>query len=280
MTIQDKINFDQVTEAIEYLQTFKPQLTFNYSVEEPQISSDQLEQLFNEWAGTTPTKFLQYISGTHIKKMLKNEDASLFETTFDNDSLQPIRSHNLFVKIEGMTSEEYANDGENLNINYSFAESPFGNMLVASTSKGICHLAFADDEMIALKSLTHRFQKAIYKPISDLIQRNALRIFSHDWKNPEQIKLHLKGTDFQLKVWETLLKIPLGKITTYRNIARYLQKPTASRAVGTAIGDNPVAFIVPCHRVIQSTGAFGGYHWRGIRKTAIIGWEAAQINAE
>jgi AraC family transcriptional regulator of adaptative response/methylated-DNA-[protein]-cysteine methyltransferase len=183
--------------------------------------------------------------------------------------------HDLFINIEGMTPGEYKKGGENLSINYSFAESPFGNILVASTAKGICHIAFADDEKKALEALQKTFPNADYKQMVDLAQQNVLYIFTHDWSKLNQIKLHLKGTEFQLKVWETLLKIPMGQLTTYGNIAKQIQQPNASRAVGTAIGDNPVAFLIPCHRVIQSSGVFGQYHWGSTRKTAIIGWEAA-----
>ena len=178
----------------------------------------------------------------------------------------------------GMTPGEYKYGGENLSINYSFAESPFGNILVASTPKGICHMAFADNQDEALQILKDKFPNAVYSQMVDLMQQNVLYIFTHDWTKLGQIKLHLKGTEFQLKVWETLLKIPMGQLTTYGNIARQILVPKASRAVGTAIGDNPVAFLIPCHRIIQSTGVFGGYHWGTIRKTAIIGWEAAHVN--
>jgi AraC family transcriptional regulator of adaptative response/methylated-DNA-[protein]-cysteine methyltransferase len=190
------------------------------------------------------------------------------------------RLHDLFINIEGMTPGEYKNGGENLSINYSFAESPFGNMLVASTSKGICHMAFADDEQEALAMLKKNFPNAHYRQMVDLIQQNALYIFSKDWKNLDKIKLHLKGTTFQLKVWEALLKIPMGKLSTYGNIAGKLHHPRAHRAVGSAVGNNPVAFLIPCHRVIQSSGAFGQYHWGSNRKTAMIGWEAAKFSAD
>ena len=186
------------------------------------------------------------------------------------------RLHDLFIQIEGMTPGEYKNGGENLAINYSFAESPFGNILVASTPKGICHMAFADDHQAALEELKLQFPNARYAQITDIIQQNALFIFTQDWKKLQEIRLHLQGTPFQLKVWETLLKIPLGKLSTYGSIAKNIESPKASRAVGSAIGDNPVAFLIPCHRVIQSTGAFGEYHWGSTRKTAMIGWEAAQ----
>ena len=207
--------------------------------------------------------------------MLKENQATLFETAFETGLSGTGRLHDLFINIEGMTPGEYKNGGENLSINYSFAESPFGNILVASTPKGICHIAFADDEKKALEILQKTFPNADYKQMVDLVQQNVLYIFTHDWSKLNQVKLHLKGTEFQLKVWETLLKIPMGQLTTYGNIAKQLQQPNAARAVGTAIGDNPVAFLIPCHRVIQSTGVFGQYHWGGTRKTAMIGWEAA-----
>ncbi len=177
-----------------------------------------------------------------------------------------------------MTPGEFKNEGENLMINYHFSQSPFGKIIVASTSRGICYLAFEDDEKRAFDSLKHKFPKAQFKKATDQFQQNALTIFNNDWQNLQTVKLHLKGTDFQLKVWETLLKIPCGKLTTYGKIANQIQKPKASRAVGTAIGANPVAYLIPCHRVIQSSGIFGGYHWGTTRKAAIIGWEAAKIN--
>ena len=135
--------------------------------------------------------------------------------------------------------------------------------MVASTSKGICYMAFADDNQQAYIDLQGQFPNADFKQITDLIQQNALYIFTHDWSKIDHIKLHLKGTDFQLKVWETLLKIPKGQLTTYGDIAEKINNPKASRAVGTAIGSNPVAYLIPCHRVIQYTGALGGSMWIG-----------------
>jgi AraC family transcriptional regulator of adaptative response/methylated-DNA-[protein]-cysteine methyltransferase len=211
--------------------------------------------------------------------MLKRDNATLFDAAFETGLSGTGRLHDLFVNIEGMTPGEYKNGGENLSINYSFAESPFGNILVASTPKGICYMAFADDEQKALNALRQTFPNAAYRQMVDLAQQNVLYIFTHDWSKLHQIKLHLKGTAFQLKVWETLLKIPMGRLSTYGNIARQINVPNASRAVGTAVGYNPIAFLIPCHRVIQSTGVFGQYHWGSIRKTAMIGWEAAQADA-
>lgn len=278
MKAQEEINFNRIAEAISYIKAnFKAQPGLEEIAEQVNLSPFHFQRLFSEWAGTTPKRFLQYISIGYAKEMLK-ENQSLFDTALETGLSGTSRLHDLFVNIEGMTPGEYKNGGENLHINYSFAESPFGNIIVASTLKGICHIAFYDDESIALANLQRSFPAASYQQILDKEQQNALYIFSHDWSKLHQIKLHLKGTDFQLKVWEALLKIPMGKLATYGNIAKQLQNPNASRAVGSAIGDNPVAFLIPCHRVIQSSGALGGYHWGVNRKTAIIGWEAAKTN--
>ncbi len=174
--------------------------------------------------------------------MLKEKGATLFETTIETGLSGTGRLHDLFINIEGMTPGEYRNGGENLSINYSFAESPFGNILVASTPKGICHMAFADDEKEALQALQEKLPNASYRQMVDLTQQNVLYIFTHDWSKLNQIKLHLRGTEFQLKVWKTLLKIPMGQLTTYGSIAKQIRTPNGSRAVGTAIGDNPAAF--------------------------------------
>ncbi len=278
MKAQEKSNFNRIEEAIGYISNhFKTQPGLDEVAEKIHLSPFHFQRLFTDWAGVSPKKFLQYISLEHAKHLLKNQQATLFEAAFETGLSGTGRLHDLFVSIEGMTPGEYKNGGENLSINYSFAETPFGNILVASTDKGICHMAFADNEESALQTLQNNFPNAKYKQVVDLIQQNALYIFTHDWGNLGKIKLHLKGTAFQLKVWETLLKIPMGNLSTYGNIAARIESPNAARAVGSAIGDNPVAFLIPCHRVIQSSGAFGQYHWGSNRKTAMIGWEAARV---
>jgi len=277
MKVQEEINFNRITEAIHYIQAnFKNQPGLEEVAEKVNLSPFHFQRLFSEWAGTSPKRFLQYISLGYAKQLLK-ENQSLFDTAMETGLSGTGRLHDLFINIEGMTPGDYKNGGENLHINYSFTESPFGNVIVASTPKGICHLAFYEDEGAAIRNLQTQFPAANYKQIMDSAQQNALFIFNHDWNKIQQIKLHLRGTDFQLKVWESLLKIPMGKLSTYGTIAKNVEKPNASRAVGTAIGDNPVAFLIPCHRVIQGSGALGGYHWGVVRKTAMIGWEAAKI---
>jgi len=280
MNEQEYINYNRIAEAINYIQqNFTEQPTLDEIAKKVHLSPYHFQRLFTEWAGVSPKKFLQYISLQHAKQILNNTQSTLFDTAYQTGLSGTGRLHDLFVKIEGMTPGEYKNKGENLSINYSYEESLFGKILVASTNKGICYMGFSDEKNIAFSELEKRFPKANFIQQTDEIQQNALLIYTQDWSKINQIKLHLKGTDFQLKVWEALLKIPMGNLATYGNIAKEIQKPKASRAVGTAIGSNPIAYLIPCHRVIQSTGIFGGYMWGTIRKTAIIGWEASKINA-
>jgi AraC family transcriptional regulator of adaptative response/methylated-DNA-[protein]-cysteine methyltransferase len=183
-----------------------------------------------------------------------------------------------------MTPGEYKNGGESLVITYQFTKSTFGEILIASTPKGICHLAFTESKTEALEKLRTEFPKAQYKQMNNAIIQKALSLFQNlpeqiESKNLEVIKLHLKGSEFQLKVWQALLTIPQGELSTYGNLAQKISNPKASRAVGTAIGSNPIAYLIPCHRVIQSSGKTGGYRWNPIRKKAMLAWEAA-INSE
>lgn len=281
METQATLNYARIAKAIDYIrQNFRQQPNLDEVAEKVHLSPSHFQRLFTEWAGTSPKRFLQYISVEYAKQLLSDRQATLFDTAFETGLSSTSRLHDLFVSIEGMTPAEYRNGGKELTINYSFAESTFGNLIVASTAKGICYMAFEDDDIKGLQDLYSRFPNALFQRKLDLMQQNALFIFQNDWSRLSEIKLHLKGTDFQLKVWESLLKIPMGRLSTYGSIAESIGSPAASRAVGTAIGSNPVAFLIPCHRVIQSSGIFGGYMWGPTRKAAIIGWEAAQMDRE
>ncbi len=281
MADQENTNYYRIAQAIAYIEKyFKERPLLDDIAAEIGLSPFHFQRLFTEWAGVSPKKFMQYLSIEYAKNLLKNEQATLLDTAYKTGLSSTGRLHDLFVSIEGMTPGEFKNGGEKLTINYCFAESPFGKMIVASTEKGICHMFFNDNEEQALSDLKQRFPNAQYHQLHDKFQQDALFIFQKDWKQLDQIKLHLRGTEFQLKVWETLLKIPMGKLTTYGSIAEQIARPTASRAVGTAIGCNPVAFLIPCHRVIQSSGKIGGYMWGNIRKSAMIGWEASIIDKQ
>ena len=263
MIAQDQTNYSRIAEAIGYIKdNFKTQPGLGEVAEKVSLSPFHFQRLFTDWAGVSPKKFLQYLTVEYAKKMLKDNQASLFDTAIETGLSGTGRLHDLFINIEGMTPGEYKNGGESLSINYSFAESPFGNILVASTSKGICHMAFADDQKEALRILQTKFPNASYQQVVDLLQQNVLYIFTHDWTKLGQIKLHLKGTAFQLKVWETLLKIPLGQLTNDNSLIR---------------SENVIAFCQSGKRSLQAakilSGIFGGekkvYSLRG----GIVEWK-------
>jgi len=274
---QKSLDYYRTAEAIEFIkQNFKSQPNLDQIAEAVNLSPFHFQKLFTDWAGVSPKKFLQFISVPYAKEVLKDKSVNLFDATCQTGLSGTGRLHDLFVKIEAMTPGEFKNGGINLKIAYHFYETVFGKIISANTEKGICFMAFADDEQIALGNLRTHFPNADLINEQNETQQQALAIFSKDWGDIKQIKLHLKGTPFQLKVWETLLKIPKGNLTSYGEVAKNMETPKASRAVGTAIGANPIAFLIPCHRVIQTTGNFGGYRWGNTRKTAIIGWEAAE----
>jgi AraC family transcriptional regulator of adaptative response/methylated-DNA-[protein]-cysteine methyltransferase len=277
MTMQDHTNYQRIAQAIEYVQVhFKEQPSLDAVAKEIGLSPFHFQRLFTDWAGVSPKKFLQYLTIDYAKALLRDDQTTLLDTAHKTGLSGTSRLHDLFININRMTPGEFKNGGENLKINYCLAESPFGNILVASTEKGVCEMFFEEDEEQGLSNLKQHFPNAHFRQTDDPFQRRALSIFQDDWQQLDQIKLHLKGTDFQLKVWEALLSIPEGKLSTYKDVSQHIGNPKSSRAVGTAIGSNPVAFLIPCHRVIQANGNSGGYRWGTTRKSAIIGWEASK----
>jgi AraC family transcriptional regulator of adaptative response/methylated-DNA-[protein]-cysteine methyltransferase len=273
-------DFERITKAIHFIKdNFKQQPGLEEVAAHIHLSPFHFQRLFKEWAGVSPKKFLQYISVEYSKQLL-DKKLSLAEVSVETGLSGTGRLHDLFITIEGMTPGEYKNEGEHLAINYSHAETVFGDVLIASTPKGICHLSFIETIADGIKELKNSFQQARFIQKTDRLQQNALKIFNSDWTDLPGIKLHLKGTEFQLKVWQALLQIPSGHADTYSGIAGKIRLPKAPRAVGTAIGNNPVAFLIPCHRVIRSTGVTGEYRWNSDRKTAMLGWEAAQLLGE
>ncbi len=278
LATDNKYYYNKISEAIAFIENnFKKQPSLDKIAEHIHISPYHFQRLFKEWVGISPKKYLKYISSNYAKSLLKKTEANLLDAAHETGLSGTGRLHDLFITLEGMTPGEYKNGGVNLTINYSFADSPFGEMMVASTNKGICHMAFSENNKDALDSLKAKFPKATYQRKVEKKQKDALFIFQNDWSKLNEIKLHLKGTEFQLKVWETLLSIPCGRLSTYGSIAKTIKHPKASRAVGAAIGNNPVAYLIPCHRVIKQSGNIGGYRWNPIRKKVIIGWELANL---
>ena len=247
--------------------------------EEIGMPFQQIDTALKEWSGVGLHEFVKLISLERIMKVLPNSSSTptLFDTVDEQNILKNVNPNVSFVEIEEMTIEDQKNGAESLSINYSYQTTIFGAVLIASTDKGVCYLAFYDKKEDAFNELSERFPTSNFIPQVDHIQKNALECFTKNGTPTFPIVLHLKGTEFQFSVWRQLLKIPQGALTTYGGVSEEIKKPKASRAVGTAIGSNPIAYIIPCHRVVQSTGGLGGYMWGETRKTALIGWEATQL---
>jgi AraC family transcriptional regulator, regulatory protein of adaptative response / methylated-DNA-[protein]-cysteine methyltransferase len=270
-------DYERISKAIYYLaENFKEQPELEKIAEHIGLSPFHFQKLFKDWAGVSPKKFLQYISVEHARKLL-SDDHSLAETSYQTGLSGTSRLHDLFITIEGMTPGEYKNGGQGLTISWEIYESPFGEMIIGSTAKGICSMSFSDNADAEISSLKNKFSSAHFQRTHHPHHSAALKVFSDDPNELSKIKLHLKGTPFQLRVWEALLKIPSGRLTTYAGLAEKTGNPKAARAVGSAVGDNPVAYLIPCHRVIRSSGIIGEYHWGSVRKTAIIGRESAKV---
>jgi len=280
MDVNNTYHYDKIAEALHFIQeNFKKQPSLDEIAESVHLSPFHFQRLFTEFVGTSPKNFLQYTTLNYAKSLL-NKQQTLFDTTFHSGLSSTSRLHDLFIKIEGMSPAEYQNGGRNLSISYSFSHTPFGSIIVASTAKGICHLMFHGSEEEGLQYLQTQFPNATFKEEANALHEKALVLFQENTTKQETLKLHLKGTDFQLKVWSALLKIPYGDVSTYGDLAKKIEQPNASRAVGTAIGSNPVAFLIPCHRVIRQSGELGGYMWGETRKRVILAYEQCHLTTE
>jgi len=240
-----------------------------------------LHHVFRRWAGLTPKAFLQAITLDNARRLLRSS-ASVLDAAYEVGLSGPGRLHDLFVTHEAMSPGEWKSGGEGLNVAYGFHPSPFGSALVMTTERGLAGLAFADpgEEDAALDDMRGRWAKARYAEDKERTGAIARRIFDPTlWRPERPLRVVLIGTDFEVRVWETLLGIPMGRATTYSNIAAKLGKPKAARAVGAAVGKNPVSFVVPCHRVMGKSGDLTGYHWGITRKRAMLGWEAGRVEA-
>ncbi|WP_105371542.1 methylated-DNA--[protein]-cysteine S-methyltransferase [Neorhizobium huautlense] len=240
-------------------------------------SPTQLQKVFTRWAGLSPKAFLQAVTLDHAKRLLGKEELPLLEASYELGLSGPGRLHDLFVTHEAMSPGEWKARGGGLTIRYGFHPSPFGIALVMATDRGLAGLAFADQngEKACLEDMTCRWPNAEYVEDREITAPYITRIFDRSkWSGDQPLKVVLIGSDFQVRVWQSLLKIPFGKAVTYSDVANDIGQPTASRAVGAAIGRNPISFVVPCHRALGKSGALTGYHWGLTRKRAILGWEA------
>jgi len=240
-----------------------------------------LQKLFTRWAGLSPKAFLQAVTLNHARRLL-DEDLPLLEASMEVGMSGPGRLHDLFVTHEAMSPGDYKTRGAGLTIRYGYHLSPFGVALVMVTDRGLAGLSFNDagSEREAFADMSGRWPNAVYVEDMSATAPYAARIFDPArWRAEEPLRVVLIGTDFQVRVWQALLKIPMHKAKTYSAIAGEIGAPKASRAVGAAIGANPVSFVVPCHRALGKSGALTGYHWGLTRKRAILGWEAGHVTA-
>jgi AraC family transcriptional regulator, regulatory protein of adaptative response / methylated-DNA-[protein]-cysteine methyltransferase len=245
------------------------------------VTTTELHHLFRRWAGLSPKAFLQAITLDHARKLLRSS-ASVLDAAYEVGLSGPGRLHDLFVTHEAMSPGEWKSGGGGLTIRYGFHPSPFGTALVMTTDRGLAGLAFADagENEAALHDMRSRWPRAAYLEDAESTAAVAGRIFDPKlWRPDRPLRIVLIGTDFEVRVWETLLGIPMGRAATYSEVARLLGRPRAARAVGAAVGRNPISFVVPCHRVLGRNGELCGYHWGLTRKRAILGWEAGRVEA-
>lgn len=274
----ETVNYRRIQEAIEYMaEHVHQQPDLETVASRVHLSAYHFQRLFTEWAGVSPKKFLQFLTLDFLKQKIA-DSPNLAELAETAGLSAPSRVHDLFVGIEGVSPGEFRQAGQGLQIRYGFHSTPFGVCFLAASARGICGLAFVEsaDDLSELGSFSKKWPFATLLPDPQYTQPFVERIFSPEKAVAGRLHVLVQGTPFQLKVWEALLRIPPGAVSTYEHLARAVGKPGAARAVGTAVGDNPVAYLIPCHRVIRKTGMLGEYHWGGGRKKAMVGWEMAR----
>jgi AraC family transcriptional regulator of adaptative response/methylated-DNA-[protein]-cysteine methyltransferase len=275
-------DYDVVRRAIGHIRGhWREQPEIEAIAEAAGVTPTELHHLFRRWAGLTPKAFLQALTLDGARQLLR-DSASVLDATYEVGLSGPGRLHDLFVTHEAMSPGEWKTGGEGLTIRFGFHPSPFGSALVMATERGLAGLAFADsgEEPAALADMKRRWPRATYVEDSARTAVVAKRIFDPtQWQESQPLRVVLIGTDWEVRVWEALMQIPMGRLVTYSDIAGKVRSPAAARAVGAAVGKNPVSFVVPCHRVVGKSGELTGYHWGITRKRAMLGWEAGQVGA-
>lgn len=276
-------DYEIVRRAVEYVNLrFRDQPEVEEIARASGVNPRALTELFRRWCGLTPKDFLQAVTIDAARRVLSESD-NVLDAAYEVGLSGPGRLHDLFVVHESMSPGEWKTGGAGLVVRYGFHASQFGMALAMVTPRGLCGLAFADEgeEDKALADMRRRWPNAIYIEDPLATRPYAVRIFERqNWSLDDPLRIVFIGTDFEVRVWETLMRIPLGKATTYSSIAGCVERPKAARAVGAAIGKNPMSFVVPCHRVLGKDGDLTGYHWGLTRKRAILGWEAGQLCQE
>ena len=274
----DAAHYRALTAAIRHLvERWQDQPSLEELAEVAGISPFHFQRLFTRWVGISPKRFVQFLTLDHAKRLLA-ENHSVLDTALDVGLSGPSRLHDLFVACEAMTPGEYKTLGDGLTIRWGLHDSPFGPALVATTERGVCWLSFADapDASDALSEFAAEWPAARKVEDADATRSAAERAFGWS-REGGPVRLLLRGTNFQIKVWEALLRIPAGAVVSYEDVARAIGQPTASRAVGAAVGRNPVCLLIPCHRVIQKSGVIHNYRYGVPRKRALLAWEQARL---
>ncbi|MBN1890272.1 MAG: methylated-DNA--[protein]-cysteine S-methyltransferase [Thermoflexales bacterium] len=273
---QSSQDYARIEQAIRFLEgNVHTQPSLGEIAASASLSEYHFQRLFTRWVGISPKRFLQFLTKEHAKALLE-KSRPLLEVSYESGLSGPSRLHELFVTCEAVTPGEFKNKGRGLTIAYGFHPSPFGECLLGLTGRGICHLAFVSGSReLAVEDLQSRWPRAKLAQDAERTGRLAQQAFTRFERSGDTpLSLFLSGTNFQLKVWEALLEIPPGALSSYQDIAARLGLPAAARAVGNAVGQNPISVLIPCHRVIQKTGQVGNYRWGTARKKALVGWEA------
>jgi AraC family transcriptional regulator of adaptative response/methylated-DNA-[protein]-cysteine methyltransferase len=279
---QASLDYERIAKAISFLQAnYLEQPGLETMARAVHMSEFHFQRVFSRWAGISPKRFLQFLTVEHAKRQLA-ESKPVLDATFDSGLSSPGRLHDLFVSVEAVTPGEFKTRGEGIQVEYGFHPTPFGKCLIGVTPRGICWLSFHENgsDRTALRDLQSYWRGAELIDDPKATAPIVKQIFSHFEKGEKSsLSLLLMGTNFQLKVWQALLRIPRGDVTTYENIGQLIGAPKSARAIGSAVGDNRVAYLIPCHRVIRKSGMLGGYHWGEPRKRAMLAWEAARSAA-
>lgn len=276
-TQKNHINYQRIERAIQYLQeNFHRQPDLAEVAEKVNLSPFHFQRIFSEWAGISPKRFLQYLTTNFLKEKL-TESRNLDEAAAAAGLSSQSRVYDLFTSLEAMTPAEYRERGIGIRIDYGVHDSPFGQCAIGTTERGICWLSFVESEQDsgrAVEEMMNYWYNSIFHENGPLTKEVVLQIFGSTQTN--KLRLFVRGTNFQVKVWEALLRIPAGSLSTYQDIARRVGRPKALQAVGSAVGANPIAYLIPCHRVIRKDGMPGDYRWNPTRKKSLIGWEMAR----
>lgn len=274
------INYSRIEKAIQYLEeNFQRQPELDEVAEKIHLSPFHFQRIFTDWAGISPKRFLQFLTVDFLKTKLE-QSKNIVEAADAAGLSSQSRVYDLFTTLEAVTPHEYKQKGSGIQVEYGIHETPFGLCLIGVTERGICWLSFIstdEDPKHELEKMKEHWHNSVFHQEQQLTKAFTDQIFFN--KNTDK-KLHVfvKGTNFQIKVWEALLRIPMGDVTTYQGIAQQILSPKAMQAVGSAVGSNHVAYLIPCHRVIRKDGILGEYRWSSTRKKSIIGWEMAKAS--